>query len=303
MVLDGLSSDNSVMPLRNIGRKFSFAALVSLLTIGSAAHGQNFSASREFNPSKANRLMGMTVEDGDGQRIGQVRNIVVDVQSGCAEYIIVGSGGFLGIRTKLRAVPLQVMSPATAKRNVVEIAVPKVHWNDAPTFRVSDLDALAQPNRQKQIADFYKQAVNDGMLARVTESQARSAPVLSATGRATQPNHPGKAQLELASEIIGRTVVDRDRKRLGDLSDLLLFFHDHSPAFALFTTGKWARDGERTYAVPLRDLDLSENNKARLQIDPTSLDRAEPFDARALESAVRHPSQAPVVFSYTSNPG
>src|SRR5205823_14011670 len=73
----------------------------------------------QFQPYLVSRLIGLKVEDIDGERLGRVNNLVLDMQSGQPRYAIISSGGLLGIRAKHRVVPASILSIATAKKGTL----------------------------------------------------------------------------------------------------------------------------------------------------------------------------------------
>jgi sporulation protein YlmC with PRC-barrel domain len=57
----------------------------------------------------ATQLIGITVVDAGGEKIGSIDDLVID-QSGAIQAVIIGVGGFLGIGAKDIAVSLQTMT-------------------------------------------------------------------------------------------------------------------------------------------------------------------------------------------------
>src|SRR5436190_23824325 len=76
---------------------------------------------KSLRPYKADQLIGMKVEDRDGQELGKIHDFAVDRQRGRLEYVIVATGGHLGIGIRLKAVPPRIMAAGTAKRNTVAL--------------------------------------------------------------------------------------------------------------------------------------------------------------------------------------
>lgn len=58
----------------------------------------------KFN--KASSLIGMTVQNEQGEKLGDIKEIVIDMESGKAPYAVITSGGVFGVGEKLLAVPL-----------------------------------------------------------------------------------------------------------------------------------------------------------------------------------------------------
>lgn len=56
--------------------------------------------------SRLSKLMGMKAHDSTGQPVGHVKDIVIDTTTGQMRYVVLASGGALGIGEALHAVPL-----------------------------------------------------------------------------------------------------------------------------------------------------------------------------------------------------
>src|SRR5437588_12682376 len=101
------------------------------------------------------RLLGMTVESSDGQKLGRVRNFAADMATGEIKYAILSSGGFLGIGSRLKIAPNGALSLATAKRGIVALNTTAFRWKDAPEFKKSELALLNHEDRAEPIYKFY----------------------------------------------------------------------------------------------------------------------------------------------------
>lgn len=55
-------------------------------------------------------VRGLTVVDADGESIGEVRDLVVDEQERRARFLVVTSGGFLGLGETKRLVPVDAVT-------------------------------------------------------------------------------------------------------------------------------------------------------------------------------------------------
>src|SRR5438132_1626221 len=94
-------------------KMFSLVAAASLATSIVSLPAQTNPAVIEIKPIKASRLIGLKVENRDGEEIGKLRDFALDMRTGRIKYAIVASGGFLGVQAKLRAVPPHLLSAAT----------------------------------------------------------------------------------------------------------------------------------------------------------------------------------------------
>jgi sporulation protein YlmC with PRC-barrel domain len=64
--------------------------------------------------NKAGSLIGMKVINPQGQVLGTIKDLVVDLQSEQVSYAVLAQGGFLGSKQKFHAVPLSALRPANA---------------------------------------------------------------------------------------------------------------------------------------------------------------------------------------------
>ena len=58
------------------------------------------------HPLRVSKLIGMSARDRSGEAVGEVKDVVIDTNTGRAHYLVLASGGALGIGEKLHAVPL-----------------------------------------------------------------------------------------------------------------------------------------------------------------------------------------------------
>lgn len=69
--------------------------------------------------TSARRLIGMDVEDASGAKVGELNDVILDVQTGRAIAAIVDEGGFLGVRERHHGVPWSALRPEVSERRVV----------------------------------------------------------------------------------------------------------------------------------------------------------------------------------------
>jgi sporulation protein YlmC with PRC-barrel domain len=78
-------------------------------------------------------LMGNDVYNHDGEDLGDVKNMMIDMASGRIAYAVVSFGGFLGMGDKLFAVPWAALTLDTVNKRFT-LAVSKDVLKDAPGF-------------------------------------------------------------------------------------------------------------------------------------------------------------------------
>jgi sporulation protein YlmC with PRC-barrel domain len=231
-------------------------------------------------PLKARQLTGLKVENSDGQRVGTVRNLVLDVRTGVLKYVVIGSGGFLGVHATLKLAPSEVMSAATAKSQTLAVNATSTQWNRAPEFKLSSLASLGDPAHAREISRFFK----------TTQSSASIAGnALSTTGRENGTNAP-EPELKLGSDLIGMRVVNQKQEKIGEVLDLLVGFGKPRPAFAIISSGRLLHR-DHQYAVPVRALSFSDtDSKLTLNVDAATLQQAPPFNQQVWAARAKNDS-------------
>ena len=69
--------------------------------------------------NKASDLIGMDVRNQQNEKLGDIKDLVVDLPSGKISYAVLSVGGFLGIGDKLIAVPPSAFSVAPTQDTLV----------------------------------------------------------------------------------------------------------------------------------------------------------------------------------------
>ena len=80
---------------------------------------------------RISRLIGSDVRNRSGERIGDIRDLVVD-DHGTIKLAIVSTGGFLGVGDRLHAVPWDVLTLGPKDDHILDID--RAHLQAAPGF-------------------------------------------------------------------------------------------------------------------------------------------------------------------------
>ena len=246
--------------------------------------------SPEFRNQRLSQIRKMKVEDRDGQAIGTVDNFIFDQASGQVRYSVLASGAFLGLGRTLTLVPTPILTMATVKRNTLALLISKTRLPDAPRFQKQDPTRLS-PGQRRAIQQFYRQ----GPGPEQTQSRSRAPSQANPPGR---ENFQPTDRLELTSDIVGKTVIDRSQKKLGRISDLLIDMSGERPVFAILSAGGVLKRGARL-AVLVRALHPSPGGKLVLDAGKANqqmFDQAAPFSHRAWRQS--NSSNAVVVYRY-----
>jgi sporulation protein YlmC with PRC-barrel domain len=90
----------------------------------------------------------------DGEEIGKVKEIMLDVQSGMVAYAVMSSGGFLGIGDKLLAIPWSALTLDTDRKCfLLPISAERV--KHAPGFDKDHWPLMADPAWATDLHEYY----------------------------------------------------------------------------------------------------------------------------------------------------
>jgi sporulation protein YlmC with PRC-barrel domain len=103
----------------------------------------------------AGTLIGDDVCNASGENLGDIKEIMLDTQSGRVAYAVLSFGGFLGLGEKLFAVPWDALVLDTENKGFV-LNVSKEQLKAAPGFDKGDWPDMTDPLWIKTIDSYYQ---------------------------------------------------------------------------------------------------------------------------------------------------
>ncbi|MGY9057344.1 MAG: PRC-barrel domain-containing protein [Alphaproteobacteria bacterium] len=95
-----------------------------------------------------------SVKNAQGEDLGKIEDMMVNMESGEIEYVVVSFGGFLGIGDKYFAVPFSQLNADFADKCMV-LNVDKERLKDAPGFDKDNWPNFADQSFRSSISDYY----------------------------------------------------------------------------------------------------------------------------------------------------
>jgi sporulation protein YlmC with PRC-barrel domain len=102
----------------------------------------------------ADTLIGDSVVNGDDDDLGDIKEIMLDMQTGQVAYAVLAFGGFLGMGEKLFAVPWQALHLDTTNHRFV-LDVEKERLKQAPGFDKDAWPDMSDVGWATQVHTFY----------------------------------------------------------------------------------------------------------------------------------------------------
>src|SRR4051812_8413902 len=127
--------------------RFSSILLVFAMAARAVPAGSIPKAIREH---QFTMLKGMTVENGDGEKLGVLADFALDLQTGTAEFGIVKLSG-IGPLAKKRVVPAEYFVLGSVKAGILALDVTGNRWAKAPVFNAKNVQHLNEPKHRREI--------------------------------------------------------------------------------------------------------------------------------------------------------
>jgi len=132
----------------------TMAILASLaISVVSFASSEKAATERTVSFVSAKQFIGMDVTNMHGEKIGNIRDLMLDRQTGQVGYAILGKGGVLGVKEREVAVPFNLFS-SKAESKSLELTVDESKLANAPA-RTAE---MTDQEYGRTIHEFYGQA-------------------------------------------------------------------------------------------------------------------------------------------------
>jgi sporulation protein YlmC with PRC-barrel domain len=229
--------------------RYDFANQTDLFTAGSYS---------------AEELMGLNVQNTNGDTVATISDIVLD-RTGAAKEIILSEGGVLGVGSRMVAVPVSAVKPVM-KDNAFSHA----------TLEQASLLPLAN---QKEFR--YEAAAS--VTAPITGDPSMTTPPSTTTTPSTTYDTLAMDEFS-ADRLIDSEIRNSQGQTLATIEDLL-FASDNKAADAVLSVGGFLGVGDKHVALDFQDLQLGQGgpnmSQIVLQIPKEQLEAAPNVSARA----------------------
>lgn len=214
----------------------------------------------------ASDLRGRDIHNAQGEKIGSVHDLIIDLNSGRAPYVVVRSGGVLGMGGRDRAVPMGALKPRLAddgKHDGYTLNVSKELWEQAPTLERDRLTDLEAEPYGRNLHHVYGQVWPADLP--VADTANPSSPGVNPPDRGRKKTGDADAkvkskrevdrlargqQLVLARKLTGKALVIRTNDReAGTIDEIVLAREGTRAEILLDPSAALSRDG-RKYVVP-----------------------------------------------------
>ncbi|MGH8614136.1 MAG: PRC-barrel domain-containing protein [Gammaproteobacteria bacterium] len=104
---------------------------------------------------RAKTIIGMNVKNSQGEALGKILDLVLNFDDGDIAYVVVSSGGLLGVGDTLHAVPWKALSLNSQADGFI-LNINQTAWKNAPSFKDNDWPEVADRDWNKQLESYYQ---------------------------------------------------------------------------------------------------------------------------------------------------
>lgn len=107
----------------------------------------------------ASKLLDYNVQGANGEDLGEVKDAIINPQSGKIQYVVLASGGVLGIGEKWIPVPLKALTIGQAD-NTFALNVTQQDLSNAPNFDLNKLPDTTAPGWDANLQSYWNQLIH-----------------------------------------------------------------------------------------------------------------------------------------------
>lgn len=99
-------------------------------------------------------INGTDVVNAQGENLGDIKDLMIDTNTGRVSYVVLSFGGFLGIGDKYFAIPWEAFSIDTDENEMV-LNIPKEKLENAPGFDKDNWPTNANHTYLNEVYEYY----------------------------------------------------------------------------------------------------------------------------------------------------
>jgi sporulation protein YlmC with PRC-barrel domain len=205
------------------------------------------------NDVRASKIIGKNVENAQGENLGKIQDLILDIGNQRVHYAVLSFGGVLGLGDKLFAYPISTFK-SRAEGDKLVLNVDKEKLKNAPGFDKNKWPDWSD-NRYRRDVDRY-----------FSNDAAKTA--------------PRSERMVRASELIGKNVDDRSGKDAGEIEDVVVNMNNGRVSYVVLDFDKaWSPD-DKLLPLPLTAFSFPSDKTKDLVLDVARdrLDMSRGFD-------------------------
>jgi hyperosmotically inducible periplasmic protein len=228
---------------------------------------------RLHSAAKGSDVIGMQIKNYDGESLGKVDDLALDLESGRIVQVIVSSGGFIGVGDRLTAVPPGALHHDVTNK-VLHLKATKEQMKGATEFKNASWTDSFDTNQLSAVATYYGQESGTGFIHHDgTFDRTKPAPTRNTDGTWNKERHgmiPSSrlGHVQRASKLMGMTVKNQQDEKLGKVENILVDVQSGRIVAVVVSSGGFIGMGNELSAVPPTALSFN-TDRDTIQLDAT----------------------------------
>jgi sporulation protein YlmC with PRC-barrel domain len=229
----------------------------------------------------ANKIMGADIKTTNGEKIGTVKELIVNQSKDDVQYVIVSADDML------HPVPFTALKCSAdtntssdanigSERTYLTLNMTKDQLHSAPSIESIDTTNLSDPTMKQKIDSYYSTQMKETeSMWNKMKSEVKERMPSSLKGSETATKAEGQMRLIKASDLIGMDVKGLNDENLAEIKDLVIDTRKGNVAYGILGYGGVLGVKERQSAVPWSAISIQPDNKvAKLDATQDKLDSA-----------------------------
>jgi sporulation protein YlmC with PRC-barrel domain len=189
---------------------------------------------QDLRALRATTLKGVTVKNQQGDTLGEIENLMIDLQDGRIAYAVLDFGGWFDVGGKHVAAPWKALALKPGEREIT-LNVDKEKLRQAPSFETTYGPDVVERPWLVEVHNFYGVPPYPSLQVVTAE----------------------KISVARADSIMGMDVENPQGNNFGEVEDLVFDLQDGRIAYAVLAYGGRLGLGENLAAVPWQALKLN----------------------------------------------
>lgn len=208
-------------------------------------------ASQDPRGMEASDLIGWEVSTQNGDKLGDLKDLIVDTSSGKLLYGVVASGGVLGVGETLRVVPVKALKQDNVNGDDrLTLNIDKAKWDQGPVFAEDQLASLSQDQRRQQIFQHYGQTHDAQSAQRATQPSQK---------QGQSQSQQGAQKLAMVSDLMGKD-IESGSQTVGTVEDVIVQLKNRTAAALIDPNDEFAGTDQK-YIIPFNKLTIAGEDK------------------------------------------
>ncbi|MBA4150226.1 MAG: PRC-barrel domain-containing protein [Verrucomicrobia bacterium] len=215
--------------------------------------------------NKGSQLIGIEVLNPQEERLGTIKDLMLSLHQKRIVYAVLGTGGFLGIRDKLMALPPNALDVSPGQKHLI-LRADKESLKAAPGFEKNNWPDMANVEWMAETDRHYAEQTGPRVTEAAGAEQKDARQKESGVASVTKDEEPVTAPATLpknlrASELIGTTVRNLQREKLGNVRDVAVDLPSGKILYVVVSAGGLPGAGEKLFAIAPGNFQGSEETK------------------------------------------